>query len=158
MIVAFFALNIGISGSAISYTENKGIVGHVEEFSNRFQDDSIIVFSRLSYTGISFPLKYIFDKNAILLPEQPSETDDVVKFVEMCAMWLEEGRNVYLVNPTSDFINQLSPHLEVTYSFDYTFETTLLEYNYPDIQLLEIPKNVHQVVIPITTYELTLIQ
>jgi len=164
-VVLLCVISIGISGLVIGHVENKGMVGQISNIADHFDDDSIIIFSQPVLRGVSFPLKYIYDRNAILLPTEPKAIDDVNKFVDMCTIWFNEDRDVYLVNPSQGFCNSLSASLETTPYLNYTLETTLLKHTEarstimgprydPEDRMVEPPREIERITDTLKVYRL----
>ena len=71
------------------------------ELSNLIANESIAVFPQKSYVIRGIILKYIYDKNVIVLPEESKKAAVLFK------KWAEEGKNVLIIDPTTSFMKTL---------------------------------------------------
>jgi hypothetical protein len=156
--------NISTSGFILNHTENEGMLDQVGEIANNFDNTSIIIFSQPVLMGVSFPLKYIYNRNAILLPKEPDD-ENIDEFIEMVNIWHQEGKEVYLVNPSQKLKNKLSTNIKIDTFLNYTIETTLLKHteakstiigprNDPTNTSIEIPSEIKRLSDDLTIYKL----
>jgi len=88
-----------LDSGILTHREFKGLIEDTKLFSSYFERKSIILFYPISYlTGISVPLKYIFHRNAILLPKLETNDD----FFSQIFFWKSKNRPVYIVSSQPD--------------------------------------------------------
>jgi hypothetical protein len=163
-VVLILLINISASGFILNHTENEGMLDQVGEIANNFDSNSIIIFSQSVLRGVSFPLKYIYNRNAILLPKEPDD-ENIDEFIEMVNIWHQEEKEVYLVNPSQKLKDKLSTNIKIDTFLNYTIETKLLKHteakstlmgprNDPTDTSIEIPSKIKRLSYDLTIYEL----
>lgn len=165
-VVLILLINISTSGFILNHTENEGMLDQVGEIANNFDSNSIIIFSQPVLRSVSFPLKYIYNLNTILLPKEPND-ENIDEFIEMVNIWHQEGKEVYLVNPSQKLKDKLSTNIKIDTFLNYTIETKLLKHteakstlmgpkNDPTDTSIEIPRDIERVADELIIYKLNL--
>lgn len=92
----------GINSGLLTHREFEGLIKDTKLLSSYFDRKSIILFFPISFlTGVSAPLKYIFNKNTILLPKLEANDD----FFRQIALWKSNNRSVYIASSNPGLIN-----------------------------------------------------
>lgn len=121
LIICLMVSTLTISYPIINYIQYKGAIQQTEEIFGSFGDDSVLVFADCSYPHIAYPLRHIYDKNALLLRRdywgviaEPKNSEDADKIMQAYTVWSEAGKKVYVVNPSSKFIQVFEGKLKFT--------------------------------------------
>ena len=97
LFISMLFQNLG--SGILTHREFEGLIEDTKLFSSYFDRKSIILFYPISYlTGISVPLKYIFNRNTILLPKLETNDD----FFKQISLWKSKNRRVYIVSSQPD--------------------------------------------------------
>lgn len=103
----------------VDFVEYKGAVSQTEEIFEPYDNDSILVFVDVSYPHPAYPLREIYDKNALLLrgdfwgvKGEKTDQEDAEKFIQAYNIWTSSGKTIFVVNPSSQFLNALSDEFE----------------------------------------------
>jgi len=121
--------SIVTSTTVINHVDFEGLTGQAEEFAGYFDDEAIVIFNNdMQKTTLSYPMKYIFNKNSILLPREPTTIEEISEYVKMCRIWDGEGRKIYVINPSDGFMRSLSEFgVEFVYVTKYTTDVPYLK-------------------------------
>jgi len=153
LVCSLILFNVVTIGPLVPYVGFRGLIDRAEEFAGYFDGKSIVIFHNdFQKTTLSLPLKYIFQKDSILLPKEPVSEKDIEIYDSMCDYWMKEKRDVYLVNPSDKFLQEICrvgdkqydivdifttsvPHLKPTFGFPneiYTLRRELKIYRLID--------------------------
>ena len=129
-LIVIITLSISQSYPIFNYHEFDGITRQIEEISQQFDEASIIIFhNNVKRSDISVPLRYIFNKQTILIADDAFNQTQIKKYKKMVGIWHDEGKKVYIVNPSNDFIRLIAPQYTLTNDYNYTLNITLIEYS-----------------------------
>ena len=113
LVVSFSYTSITTSFIGIPITNNsENIVLQTKNLANNFDDKDIVIITGSKWRsqgGPSIILKYIFNKNTIVLPPEVYKKEESGPILLMqISHWLREGRNVYLASSSPDFLIHFS--------------------------------------------------
>jgi len=129
-LIVIITLSISQSYPIFNYHEFDGITRQIEEISQEFDEASIIIFhNNVKRSDISVPLRYIFNKQTILIEDDTFNQTQIKKYKKMVSIWHDDGKKVYIVNPSNDFIRLIGPQYTLTNDYNYTLNITLIEYS-----------------------------
>lgn len=125
-----------ISYPIINHIEYKGVIQQTTDIFSSFGDDSVLVFADCLYPHIAYPLRCIYDKNALLLRKdywgviaEPKNPEDVTKIMQAYTAWSEADKKVYIVNPSDKFIQAFEGKLNFTLYKEGRISVPWLEMN-----------------------------
>jgi len=157
LVIFLIVSTLTISYPIINYIEYEGTIQQTEEIFGSFGDDSILVFADCSYPHIAYPLRHIFDKNALLLRRdywgvlaEPKNPEDADKIMQAYTIWSEFGKKVYIINPSGKFIQAFKGKLNFTLHKEGRISVPRLE-----ISRYELPTNFVHVVRNMKIYEIS---
>ena len=157
LIICLMVSTLTISYPIINYIQYKGAIQQTEEIFGSFGDDSVLVFADCSYPHIAYPLRHIYDKNALLLRRdywgviaEPKNSEDADKIMQAYTVWSEAGKKVYVVNPSSKFIQVFEGKLKFTLYKEGKISIPWLEVN-----PYEFPTNFVHIMTNMKIYEIS---
>lgn len=157
LIICLTVSTLTISSPIINHIEYKGAIQQTTEIFGSFGDDSVLVFADCSYPHIAYPLRYIYDKNALLLRRdywgviaEPKNSEDADKIMQAYTVWSEAGKKVYVVNPSSKFVQAFEGKLNFTLYKEGRISVPWLEIN-----PYEFPTNFVHIMRNIKIYEIS---
>ncbi|MFC1506179.1 hypothetical protein ACFLQ6_03815 [Thermoproteota archaeon] len=87
-------VEMDIDSGILVHKDFDGLIDQTEEFASYFDENSIILFYDVNfYSGIAVPLKYVYQKDTILIPTLKVNND----FIDQVDYWKNQGKHVYLV-------------------------------------------------------------
>jgi len=96
LLLVISMVHMDLDSGILTHREFEGLIEQTEDVASYFDQKSIILFWMVGEsTGIAVPLKYNYDKNAIIIKEVKK---DDVNFVNQIELWKKDGRHVYLVS------------------------------------------------------------
>jgi hypothetical protein len=109
LVVSFSNTTITTSFIGVPIINNsENIVLQTKNLANNFDDKDIVIITGSKWRsqgGTSIILKYIFNKNTIVLPPEVYKKEESGPILLMqISNWLREGRNVYLASSSPDFL------------------------------------------------------
>lgn len=116
------AIAVTIAASAmLPYTyvlaehqEFQGLTKQTEEVAAEFdEDDILLLHNQFSLPSIGPALRYLHGKDAILLWKEPEDERSLTIYGDRVNAWLRGGRDVFVVNPSPTFLEELGWHAEL---------------------------------------------
>lgn len=86
--------------------ENRGLVGETETLASKFGQPSVILFYSRS-GGFGLPLSYIHGLQVVELQFDPFSVGEDEGFLRVLDEWMSQGLAVYLINPSTSFLQDL---------------------------------------------------
>ena len=87
----------------LNHKEFKGFIEQTKSLSTHLSPNSVILFYPNTYaTGLALPLKYLYQRKTILLPQIKAHD----KFFKQIAFWKSKNRPVYLATNRPDIIQR----------------------------------------------------
>jgi len=116
---------INVDSGILTHTEFEGLIDQTKEFSNHFDENSIIIFHNPDYfTGIAVPMKHIFHRNTILM-EHLTVNQSVINEIQS---WKNRGYRVFIVTNQLHEITSSPLRSRIGYYFSYNISITKMEY------------------------------
>ncbi|MFW6124201.1 MAG: hypothetical protein ACOC5G_03185 [Acidobacteriota bacterium] len=119
-------LTQNLNSDLLIHREFEGLIKDTQLFSSYFDEKSILLFFPTSYsTGISAPLKYIYHRNAVLLPKLEANHD----FFRQIALWKSSSRPVYIISNDPGLIRKhLSKNCQLILRLVFPVSFTKMDY------------------------------
>lgn len=149
-ILIMYFINIDVT--LVNHVEFEGFINQTDILAKEFGDNDILIFDGgISGNILPVPLKYIYGKNTMnLRHEDPRLYQDSIDYNiidDMINIWKYNKKNVYIINPRNDTINNLSitliPEQKVIMNFPLMEQTYLSLPN--KVQVVSVPINIYKI-------------
>jgi hypothetical protein len=90
----------------IDFADNRGLIAQTEELVQVFEDNAIVLFHE-RVLGVAYTLQWVYGMSAYMLPSEPLSSERLVPYQALLSFWISQGRPVYIVNPSSDFLERV---------------------------------------------------
>jgi len=134
--VLFLAVTIFLIGSVlfasmpiIKNDSTECFVLQIEKLAEGFDEKDVILLNGEKNVGII--LKYIFNKNAIVLPRNI----DKEILISQLDIWQDNTRNIYVLNPSPIYLNDFGP-----FSLNYMYNYAIMESPDTTYEILHVYK------------------
>jgi hypothetical protein len=105
--LAIILPNVILVASFAPIKENEGLIEATRLFATNFDEESVIIFYSRS-GGFALPLAYIHGLKAMELQYDPFAREMGDAFLEAIDGWMAQNLTVYIVNPSSVFLQEMS--------------------------------------------------
>lgn len=155
LFVLLVSSTLAVSYPIHNFVQYEGSITQIEALFAPYGQDDVLVFADLTYPHAAFSLRYVYGNEALLMRRDlwgpsvtPRGSEDVEDFVEAYLIWRDQGKRVFVVNPSSKFLSAFQEQLAFTLDNEGIIEVPYLQFS-----TISFPTEVVRVVRPIRIFE-----